>query len=157
MPNKKRSPLLPLLTIAVVGLVAYFIYSEIQTRLGKEAFASTGLSERSLEEAQTLAGQSGKLVLADLSAYFCPTCRKLDREILANEQVQSVIDEHYIFARVDYESEAGEAFMERYGIRGFPTVLALAPNGNLVERLPLAFDPSTYAANLKAAAKRQEE
>jgi len=148
--SKKNNFLRSFLIIGAVAVATYFINVEVQTRLGQSALESTGLELRSLEEAQTIAAKENKLVLADMSAIWCPSCRKLDNEVFAEESVKSIINSRFVFARIEYESDSGKAFMTKYGVRGFPTVLALKADGTLVEQLPLTFDPATYAANLAA-------
>jgi thioredoxin-related protein len=49
-----------------------------------------------------------------------------------------------VFARIEYESEEGEAFMEKYQVRGFPTVLILDAEGNKLMQLPLTFSPTAF-------------
>ena len=152
MPKKPKF-LRSFLIIAAIAAATYFINVEVQTRLGESALEATGLEMRSLEEAQALAAKENKLVLADMSAIWCPSCRKLDKEVFSNDSVKAAIDERFVFARIEYESDAGKDFMTRYAIRGFPTILALNPDGSLVSQLPLTFDPAAYAANLKAVRK----
>jgi thioredoxin-related protein len=38
--------------------------------------------------------------------------------------------------------------METYGVRGFPTLLILDADGNLVRKLSLTFDPEQFLAQL---------
>ena len=141
------------LIIAAVAAATYFINVEVQTRLGESALEETGLEMRSLEEAQALAAKENKLVLADMSAIWCPSCRKLDKEVFSDDGMKAAIGERFVFARIEYESDAGKDFMAEYAIRGFPTILALKPDGSLVSKLPLTFDPIAFAANLRAVRK----
>lgn len=142
--SKKKASWLKYLIVAAVVAAAYFINVEVQTRLGEKALAETGLERRSLEEALTTAKAENKLVLADLSAIWCPTCRSLDKKIFADPAVKSKINEKYVFARIEYESDAGEAFMERYDARSFPTLLVLNPSGEKLSELPITTIPEEF-------------
>lgn len=62
---------------ALVG--AYFINVEVQSYLGRQATAATGLVSLSFDEALVKASAEQKLVLVAVSAVWCSTCRKLDR------------------------------------------------------------------------------
>lgn len=146
--NKKRSRWLDILAIAAAAIVAYFVNVAIQTRLGEKAFQATGLPRHSLEQALEAARAENKLVLADLSAIWCPSCRALDRDVLSDPAVQSAIAAKYVFARVEYDSPEGKAFAERYGVSGFPVLLALAPDGEMVRRLPFAREPAAFIEGL---------
>jgi thioredoxin-related protein len=39
--------------------------------------------------------------------------------------------------------------MQRYAVQGFPTLLVLSAEGQLVRRVPISFDPATLAATLR--------
>ena len=62
------------LIVALVCCV-YLGNTYVQSYLGKQALQATGLTLNSLDEALVEAQQSNKLILADMSAIWCPTCR----------------------------------------------------------------------------------
>lgn len=132
----------------LVIVAAYFINVEVQSYLGRKAVAATDLTMHSLEEAKNLAAKSDKLVLADLSAIWCPSCRSFDKRVLSDAQVQAAIDEKYVFARIEYESDAGVAFRERFKVNGFPRLFVLDSNGDLVRELKVSFQPDTFRQQL---------
>ena len=136
----------------LIALVVYFGNVELQSYLGRNALQETGLTLHELPEALRIAKEQNKLVLVDMSAIWCPTCRKLDKEIFADERVKMAMAEDYVFARVEYESEAGEAFMARYNVRGFPTLLVLRTNGEKIRQLPLTFEPIEFIENIRRVA-----
>lgn len=134
-----------LLIIAVV----YLGYTEFQSALGRQALKNTGITMLSLDEAIIQAKRENKLVLADISAIWCPNCRKLDNNVLANPKVKEVIEQSYIFARIDYESDEGKSFMNKYNVSGFPTLLILNKDGAKIRNLRLTFDPDTFIKMIK--------
>lgn len=149
MPEKKkRSPLVSVAIIAVVVLAAYFINVEVQTYLGEQALEETGLEIRSFEDALIASKETGKPVLADLSAIWCASCRSFDQAVLANEVVKAKIEKDYVFARLEYESDEGGAFMERYGVRGFPNILVINGDGSLDRKLLVTRSPQEFLAQL---------
>jgi len=137
-------------SFALVLLVAYFANTAIQTHLGRKALKATGLTHHDLPEAMQLARQQNKLVLADLSAIWCPSCRKLDRQVFSDADVHAAIDRQFVFARLEYDSEAGQAFKKKYGTKGFPALVVIDAKGDLVKHLPITFDPGEFVANLSA-------
>ncbi len=148
MANITKSSIRSFAIVAVVAVAAYFIHVEYQTRLGQKAIDATGLELHTLDDALAKSKESGKPVLADLSAIWCPSCRRLDTEVLANEAVRTKIESDYIFARIEYESDEGAAFMERHNLRGFPNLLILDANGNKLKDVPVTFSPSAFLARL---------
>lgn len=146
--KSKSKSWLSLLGLAAIVLAVYFVNVEVQTYLGKKALANTGLSILTLDQALAAANDQNKNVLVDVSAIWCPTCRKLDREIFSNADVKVAIEKKYVFSRLEYESEEGEKFMETYGVSGFPTLIILDPQGKKLKKLKLTFNPNSFISQL---------
>lgn len=137
------------LTLLALALLGYYGNQAVQSFFGHRALTSTGLDVYTLDEALAIAQQQNKRVLADMSAIWCPTCRKLDQQVLADDIVKQELQRSYLFARIEYDSPEGEAFMQKYGVRGFPTLLILDSEGNKLSQLPLTFDPKQFLQLLK--------
>ncbi len=148
LPVLKRRALW-ILVAAVVATGSYFAHTAWQTQRGEAALKATALEFLPLERALALAKTQGKPVLVDFSAIWCPTCRVLHAEVFTNTSVKQAITTGYVLSRVDYESPEARAFMQRYGVQGFPTLLVLSKEGQLVRRVPISFDPATLAATLR--------
>ncbi len=125
-------------------LILYFGNVELQTYLGKKALSQVDLPHLNFEEALIKAKAEDKQVLIDISAIWCPACRKLDTLVLAEESVQNAINKEFVFARIEYESDAGKSFMEKYQVNGFPTLLILDHQGKKIRKLPLTFSPEQF-------------
>ena len=136
--------------IAIVAVVAvgFFANKGVQTYLGKQAVGELSFQVYSLDNAKEIADKDGKLVIADYSAIWCPTCRKLDTQVFANENVALKINNNFVYARLDYDTEEGVAFAKQHKLVGFPRVLILDTNGMKLTEMPLTFDPSQYVLNL---------
>lgn len=137
-----------ILTWAAIAALVYFGNVQLQTWLGHRALANTGLEIHTLEEGLSLAASSDRLVLADVSAIWCSSCRTFDSKVLGDEDVRKLIDARYVFVRIEHESDEGKAFRERYDVQGFPRLLVLDANGELVARLPTVFDPVVFRTSL---------
>lgn len=145
-----------ILSLGLVIIIGGAIYGGMQLLKdfnGKRAFAQTGLEPLTLAEAKALSSTTGKPILADLSAYWCTFCIKLDREVLADPRVNQIIREHYIFARIDSEAEGASEFRQQYQAFTYPTLLALKPSGELITKLPIVYEPGAFAHNLHKALK----
>ncbi len=129
-------------------LGAYFINIEVQSYLGEQAFAETGLISTDFRSALSKAAAEDKLILVDVSAIWCSTCRRLDRTVFSDPGVKQVIDEKYVFSRVEYESEEGQEFLESYNASGFPTLFLIRPDGTVAKRLSVTFSPKEFRAQL---------
>ncbi len=135
--------------LALIPVVVYFAYVEWQTRLGQQALDATHLVFRPLDQALTQAKAENKPVLADFSAIWCPTCRAMHTTVFTDPAVKAAITGGYVLSRIDYESPEAPAFMQRYGVSGFPTLLVLDGDGKLLKQIPVTLDPARFAASLK--------
>ena len=134
--------------LVLIAVGAYFINVEVQSYLGRQVISDLSFTVNPLDEALVQAKGQSKMVLADLSAIWCPSCRKLDKQVFSNVKVSDVIKRDYVFARVEYESQEGEAFMERYGVTGFPNLVVLDGDGNLIKKLAVTFNADQFLKNL---------
>ena len=150
MVSKQRfkKEILSVLLMVAVGGTFYFAMQKLQNYQGKQAFAATGLEPLTLAQALEKGQAEGKPVIADLSAYWCGYCIKLDERIFANQDVKKVINDKYIYARIDSESEEAPLFKQKYRASGYPTVALLNPDGSLIRKLNITFEPSLFIKQL---------
>ncbi|MFT7560312.1 MAG: thioredoxin-related protein [Flavobacteriales bacterium] len=135
----------------IFGATIFFGNIQLQSYLGRQALSEVNLTKLSLEDAKQLAQSSDKLILADMSSISCGSCRKLDKTVFANPKVEAYIRENFVFSRTEYNSAAGDDFMDAYNVRGFPTVLVLNADGSLRKKMSLSFDPELYLEQLQAS------
>jgi thiol:disulfide interchange protein len=147
--RKDTALLRKILTWAAIAALVYFGNVQLQTWLGHRALTATGLEIHGLDEGLRLAAESDRLVLANVSAIWCSSCRTFDGDVLGDDAVREAIEEDFVFVRLEYESDEGKAFRERYGVKGFPRLLVLDAQGNLVRRLPTVYDPATFRNALR--------
>lgn len=140
----------------LLGITIYFGNKMLQTHFGEQALEQIEFEVLDIKVALAKAAAHDKLVLADMSAIWCPTCRKLDKTIFSDTQVKQVIEDDFVFTRVEYESEQGKQFMQRYGVAGFPVLLVLNGEGEKLTRLPLTFDSLEFINNLNQVLVSQQ-
>jgi len=128
--------------------IVYFGNNQIQTWLGRQALEEVALEKRSLDQALSIATEVNKPVLLEISALWCPSCRKLDKQVLSQPEVQNAIEQSFVYAREELESEIGETLRQQFTIKGVPTLLILESTGELRQYLPLTFDPKHFIARL---------
>lgn len=143
---KKES--LSFMMMIAFGAAFYFGIQALQNYNGKRAFANTGLVPLTLAEAKIQAAEQGKPILADLSAFWCGYCVKLDKSVFSHPKVKAFLDAHYVYARIDSESDEAASFMQRYNARGYPTLVIIQPNGSLIKKINTTFDPEAFISQL---------
>lgn len=137
--------------VLVLAVGGYFGWNAYQTQLGRAALAATQLEFKPLDAALAEARSNGRPVLAEFSAIWCPSCRALHQTVFTDAAVKAAIGAGYVLARIDYESPEAPAFMQRYDVHGFPSLLVLDADGRLLRRLPVTLDAAAFAAALKPA------
>ena len=135
--------------ILAVFSIAYFGHRMVQSHLGENAVEALSFPIYTLEEGLKVAREQNKFVIADLSAIWCPSCRKLDEEVFANDLVSETISNEFVYVRLEHGSEAGVAFAKKHDLQGFPRILILENSGEKVIEMPLVFEPTIYNSNLQ--------
>ena len=151
--DQTRSPVRKVLDvfgiIILISVLGYYGNRTIQSYFGQQAIDQTGLDILTLGQALDLAKRSNKLVLSDLSAIWCPSCRKLDKQVFSDKQVQTQLKQDFVYARIEYESPEGEIFMRNYQVTGFPTLLVLNAEGEKLVQLPINYEPLAFLKSLE--------
>lgn len=139
--------------LVIIGAV-YYGNKMLNAYWGKEAVGQYAFAIYDLNRAKSLAAEQGKLVLADYSAIWCPSCRKLSTQVFALDSIAASIDSGFIYARLDYDSEEGKNFAAEHELVGFPRVLVLNPAGEKLVEMPLTFEATEYLQNLEQVKTR---
>jgi thioredoxin-related protein len=58
-----------------------------------------------LEEALRIAPDTGKKILVDVYAEWCPYCQRMHSDVYKNDEVLDAISEHFIWVKINVESE----------------------------------------------------
>lgn len=151
--DQTRSPVRKVLDvfgiIILISVLGYYGNRTIQSYFGQQAIDQTGLDILTLGQALDLAKRSNKLVLSDLSAIWCPSCRKLDKQVFSDKRVQTQLKQDFVYARIEYESPEGEIFMRNYQVTGFPSLLVLNAEGEKLVQLPINYEPLAFLKSLE--------
>ncbi len=101
----------------------------------------------SFNEALEVSKASGKKLIVDIYAPWCPWCRRLQREVYTSDAVRTYVNEHFEIVRLNGEvQDDTNTFMEytlssaelaqALGATGYPTTVFLGADGSYVTRLP---------------------
>ena len=129
----------------------------------QQATAASGeLWTEDYDAALKQAAAEDKYVLVDFSGSdWCGWCIKLDREVFAKAEFIDYAKENLILVMIDFPNSkpqsaeqkvANDALSKKHGVRGFPTVLILDPQGEVAHRTGYeAGGPAAYVEMIKGA------
>ena len=108
------------------------------------------------EEALATAASSGRPVIIDFSATWCIPCKELDHMTFAAAPVVARARD-FVTLKADLTesgSPAVKSLKERYGVRGVPTVVFLAPDGSEIDHLRFTgvISPEEFLEKMNEAA-----
>jgi thioredoxin-related protein len=96
----------------------------------------------SLPKAEQQAKDENKLVLMDFTGSdWCPWCKKLDKDTLNTSTFADYAQTNLVLVLVDFPAHkeqsaelksANAALQRQYGVDGYPTLIAVKPDGTVV-------------------------
>ena len=112
---------------------------------------------RAYPTAKSVSASSGKLMMIDFYTDWCGWCKKLDADTYPAPEVVAE-SEKFVPVKLDAEKDAdGIRLAKKFKIDGYPTILFLDGNENLVYKI-VGYEPAKdFAASMdKAASVRQD-
>ncbi|MFN9066121.1 MAG: thioredoxin domain-containing protein [Bdellovibrionales bacterium] len=92
-----------------------------------------GFMLNAFNEAALKAKKENKLMLVDFSARWCPACLRLEAEIFSQKKF-STMAKDLIKVKLDGDLFSNAPLMEKYKVKGYPTVLFLTSDGEEIIR-----------------------
>jgi len=89
----------------------------------------------SWQEALDEAGRQGKLIFVDAYAVWCGPCKRMDQEVFTDSEVGAFFNTNFVNVKMDMEKGEGLKLRVKYSVRAYPTLLFIAADGTLVERV----------------------
>lgn len=119
--------------IAVVLLIQWPMLKGVYYRVAGTPAPPTSIEWRTdLDAALVEARLTGKQVLVDFSADWCPPCIAMKHDVWPDPAVERALTQSYVPLLIDVDRDNTAA--ERYGIGAIPTVLVLDETGRVVRR-----------------------
>lgn len=117
-----------------------------------------GAWETDFDKALEIAAKEKKKLLVDFSGSdWCGWCIKLDKEVFALDSFLEKVQQDYVLVLLDFprnktvpNKERNQELMNQYGVKGFPTVLLMDPQGNPFARTGyMEGGPSVYLKHME--------
>jgi thioredoxin-related protein len=120
---------------------------------------SAGAESVTLEEALKLAPETGKKILVDVYATWCPYCKRMHSEVYPSDEVSKAISDYFLLVKIDVEgSEEVNYFGERMTEAQFaqaldnknvPTTYFLNQEGAILGVQPGYLEPDVFSSLLQ--------
>lgn len=119
-----------------------------------------------LPKAEAQAKDENKLVLMDFTGSdWCPWCKKMDKDTLEQQQFADYAQKNLVLVLVDFPNSkpqsaelkaANAALAKKYGVDGYPTLIAVKPDGSVVMTQVgyLEGGPQAFIDEIDAAKKK---
>jgi thioredoxin-related protein len=107
----------------------------------------------SVDGAFAAAKETGKPVYLYWGAVWCPPCHAISATIFNRPEF---IERSRLFIPVylDGDTENAQAYGEKFGVRGYPTMIVFDANGTELTRIPGGIDLQAYASILDVALRQ---
>ncbi|WP_369978846.1 thioredoxin family protein [Xanthomonas bundabergensis] len=109
--------------------------------------------EGDVDDAFAEAREQNKPVLLYWGAAWCPPCNRL-KATLFKDPAFIARTRAFVAVHLDGDSQGAQAWGERFGIKGYPTIIVLRPDRSEVTRLAGDSDTTRLAEALRVAATR---
>jgi thioredoxin-related protein len=123
------------LIILAAGITLLILVASGFTKSTKIAESEGGIQfhKGTWSEAMALAKKENKLVFLDISASWCGPCKKLKANTFTDAEVGKYYNSNFINVELDGEKGEGVNLAHKYGVRGYPTLLFINPDGEIVQ------------------------
>lgn len=122
----------PLLIGAVVFMQWPMLKGMYYKTTNAQAPASAVAWRTGFDAALAESAKTGKPVLVDFTASWCPPCQVMKHEVWPDGQVASAVNERYVPVLVDVDNPENAKVAERYGIRSIPTLVIVDAEGRVI-------------------------
>jgi len=129
--NTRRYLLLLGLTGLVLGIVA------CKTKYKALLTSNDGINFKvtSLVQAKQLAKDENKPLFVFAHASWCPTCKRMEYEVLNQKALGDVYNKDVVNVAIDVDSPDGKRLGTQFPIRATPTLLFFTADGSLVRKI----------------------
>jgi len=134
----KRAKRLILLQALIITMAGSLIISSCGNSSSEEVAVNSKegvqFSAASLEQVAEQSKKENKPIFLLAHASYCSVCKKMKRTVFPEKEVGDLFNKNFINVQVDIESEEGKKIVKDYGIEGTPTLLFLAPDGQVINK-----------------------
>ncbi len=129
---------------AGIALLSLFVANTFGNGFGTKNGNGIAFHQGTWSEALASAKKENKLIFLDISASWCPPCRMLKARTFPNPEVGTFFNANFINVEVDGEEGEGIDLARKYQIRGYPSLIFVNGNGDVVTQTAGYHNPKEF-------------
>jgi len=147
---------LPLLLLATALSACSPAQAPVASAKAAEAAPAAAIAWRQgdVDDAFNEAAETGRPVLLYWGAVWCPPCNQLKAGLFKDPAFIALTGK-FVPVYLDGDEEGAQAWGERFGVRGYPTLIVLDPQRNEITRVAGGNDAAELTRTLTVAASRR--
>jgi len=145
----------PYLTIRFVICLSMLVFlaacdQPVMTEADKPVLKESKIHwfEGSVEEGFALAKAENMPVYLYWGAVWCPPCQEIKHTVFKSKQFIAQT-ELFVPIYLDGDTDRAQSWGEKFGVKGYPTMIVFSPEGEEVTRIPGGIDISQYNSVLE--------
>ncbi|MCC7529983.1 MAG: thioredoxin family protein, partial [Candidatus Melainabacteria bacterium] len=80
------------------------------------------------------AKSTNRFMFVEISAPWCPACRKLEK-LMSSNKIGLWTNPRFVSVHLSADAPGGKALMQKFGMRGIPALLVFDPNGKFKDKM----------------------
>lgn len=143
-----------IVAIVIVASVAFVVPTFSHWARGSAGPVGGPPNEALWLDAAAKAKETGRPILVDFTADWCPPCQVMKKNVFPQPRVINVLKDKYVFVTADVTSanSSGTPLGNRYQVTAIPTMMILDPQGNIIDQRVGGMNTEQFASWLEAAA-----
>jgi thioredoxin 1 len=113
-------------------VMAVYTYNNPTVNFKEDAKEGIQFHKGTWDEALKLAKFENKIIFLNIYATWCGPCKRLKINTFSNIEVGSFYNKNFINITTDGEQEDGAILAKKYGITGYPALLFINRNGEVI-------------------------
>jgi thiol:disulfide interchange protein len=121
-------------------------------------YAQVNWDNSSFKKLIKKAAAQNKLVMLDFYTDWCIPCKQVEKIIFTDDTlIVNVVNNNYIASRLNAEKGEGKVLAKKYSVSGYPTLLFLDKDKNIIGRVVGTRSNDVYLEAIKTAGKSEQK
>lgn len=119
-------------TLGLASLITVYLFENPSVDFHKDPNGGIVFQKENWKEALAMAKKENKIIFLDIFATWCGPCKKLKKYTFSDKEVGAFFNQNFINVALDGEQNEGGILSSTYDISGYPTLLFIYPNGEVL-------------------------